>query len=124
MYKHTISPHVSIYKFPITALSSIATRISGVYLSGAFVGYGVAHSIGFDIDHKYKELVGLPKLFVDYSLLTPITFHSLSGIRHFVWDKYPSLLNNNQATKSSYLLFATTMGSTIVLERYLNLKQQ
>ena len=36
-----VSPHVSIYKFPITAISSIATRLSGLYLSGLFVGCGI-----------------------------------------------------------------------------------
>ena len=121
MTKHTISPHVSIYKFPITAISSIATRVSGVYLSGVFVGYGIAHGIGFDIDRNYKQLGYFPKMLVDYSLFIPITYHSLSGVRHFIWDRYPLLLNNNQVTKSSYLLFATTIGSSIVLERYLNL---
>ena len=32
-----ISPHVNIYKFPITAISSITNRISGLYLTGVFI---------------------------------------------------------------------------------------
>ena len=126
MVKQTInlSPHVTIYKFPITAISSIATRISGVYLSGIFVGYGISRGIGLDIDGRYKQLTGYTKSMVDYSLVAPLTYHSLSGIRHFVWDKYPSLLNNNHVAKSSYLLFGTSIGTTIMIERYLNSKSQ
>lgn len=117
-----LSPHVTIYKFPVTAISSIATRISGVYLSGLFVGYGISYGIGFDIDGRYKQLTGYTKFMVDYSLVAPLTYHSLSGIRHFVWDKYPTLLNNNHVAKSSYILFGTTIGTSIIIERYLNSK--
>ena len=36
-----ISPHVNIYKFPVTALSSITTRLTGLYLSGLFIAGGI-----------------------------------------------------------------------------------
>ena len=35
-----ISPHVTIYKFPITALSSITNRATGMFLSTNFVCLG------------------------------------------------------------------------------------
>ena len=31
--KNILSPHVTIYKFPITALTSITTRVTGVFCS-------------------------------------------------------------------------------------------
>ena len=39
--KKNISPHVNIYRFPITAISSITNRITGVYLTGIFIGSGL-----------------------------------------------------------------------------------
>ena len=32
-----ISPHVEIYKFPITAISSITNRVTGLALTGYFL---------------------------------------------------------------------------------------
>ena len=120
MKNQYISPHVTIYKFPITALSSISTRLSGLYLSGLFVGYGVTQMMGIDLYNKYSKLKGVKKSAVDYSLLVPGTYHTFSGMRHFVWDRYPSLLNNKHVARSSYFLFGITLGTSIVTERYLN----
>ena len=35
--KKIISPHVNIYKFPITAVSSITNRLTGLALTGLFI---------------------------------------------------------------------------------------
>ena len=39
--KNNISPHVNIYKFPLTAVSSITNRLTGLYLTGLFIGSGL-----------------------------------------------------------------------------------
>ena len=49
-----LSPHVTIYKFPITAISSIATRLSGVYLFGLFIGGGIIKLVN---KRKTKNLI-------------------------------------------------------------------
>ena len=36
-----ISPHVQIYKFPITAISSITNRVTGLALTGYYLGFGM-----------------------------------------------------------------------------------
>ena len=52
-----ISPHVNIYKFPVTAVSSILTRLSGLYLSGAFVVGGISQIYGKEkIEKCYNSL--------------------------------------------------------------------
>ena len=112
-----ISPHVTIYKFPITAMSSITTRLTGLYLSGIFVGSGLCCLVGIDPIEKYKSLEKIPKKIVNYSVLFPITYHSLGGIRHFVWDKYPQMLQNTKVAKSSYALIGISLCSTIVIEK-------
>ena len=122
MNKQGLSPHVAIYKFPVTAISSIANRLSGLYLSGVFVGYGMSHLVGFEIDEHYERLSGYKRSIFDISMLLPMTYHTLGGVRHFLWDKYPSLLTNVKVARSSYALFGVTLGTSIITERYLNSK--
>ena len=51
-----------------------------------------------NLDWKYKKII-------NYSLLFQINYHTLGGIRHLVWDKYPNLLKNSSVKKSSFILF-------------------
>lgn len=120
-----ISPHVQIYKFPITAVSSIATRLTGVGLTGFFLGYGSLCL--FDkqeiVNQKYKSLDSNYKKIINYGVLTPTVYHTLGGLRHFVWDKFPSkFLNNKAVTKSSFLLFGLTLPLTYMSEKLLDLE--
>jgi succinate dehydrogenase (ubiquinone) cytochrome b560 subunit len=112
-----ISPHVSIYKFPITALSSITTRLTGLYLSGVFVGSGVCCVAGIDLYKSYQDLQNYQKKAIKYTLIFPMTYHTMGGLRHFVWDKYPHLLQNSKVAKSSYAIFAMSFGTTILIEK-------
>lgn len=114
-----LSPHVTIYKFPITAISSIATRLSGVYLSGLFIGGGIIKLVNKEkeILNIYNDLSNVPKKIFHYSVIAPITYHTYGGLRHFVWDKFPKqLLNNKLVAKSSYFLFGATAISTLAIE--------
>ena len=114
-----ISPHVSIYKFPITAVSSIATRISGFYMTGLYVVSGTAYLFGIDPFKRYDELSNLNKTIANYSIITPSVYHSFGGIRHFIWDKYPSLLNNAQVGRSSFFIFGATAVCSFLIENRL-----
>ena len=114
-----ISPHVNIYKFPITALSSISTRLSGLYLTGIFLGSGIYQLSGKDLQlhKKYNQLENYQKKILNYSLILPTTYHTLGGIRHFIWDKYPQLLTNTKVAKSSYLLIGLSLGITPLIDK-------
>ena len=117
-----LSPHVTIYKFPITAISSIATRISGLYLSGLFIGGGIVKLVDKEkeVTEIYKNIPDIPKKLFHYSIIAPITYHSYGGIRHFIWDKYPNqLLKNHLVRKSSYFLFGATALSSLAIENFI-----
>lgn len=116
-----ISPHVQIYKFPVTAISSIATRISGAYLSGLFLGYGCLKLINKEdqVTKIYNERSRFEKFILHQSCILPMTYHSYGGMRHFIWDYYPKLLTNSKVAKSSYLLFGLTLGTSMLLEKIL-----
>tara|TARA_B100001113_G_scaffold353684_1_gene359146 strand:+ start:10185 stop:10589 length:405 start_codon:yes stop_codon:yes gene_type:complete len=110
--KPNISPHVSIYKFPLTALSSITNRITGVVLSGGFVIIGISSFFPKQqttILQKYESFKQYESMrIIKPILFFPIIFHTLGGIRHFLWDFKPQLLSNSKVTKSSFILFGTT----------------
>tara|TARA_Y100000768_G_scaffold311301_1_gene245838 strand:+ start:4426 stop:4830 length:405 start_codon:yes stop_codon:yes gene_type:complete len=110
--KPHISPHVSIYKFPVTALSSITNRITGVVLSGGFIIVGISSFFPKQqetILQKYESLKKYESIrIIKPILFFPIIFHTFGGIRHFLWDFKPQLLSNSKVTKSSFILFGTT----------------
>lgn len=115
--KLPISPHVTIYKFPVTALSSISTRVSGSYLTTVYLFSGIGLLSGIDLKEKYNKMPKLLKHGFNYSCIVPMCYHTFSGIRHFIWDKYPSLLNNKHAAKSSYVLFGSTIMASVIIEK-------
>ena len=119
-----ISPHVSIYKFPVTAISSILTRVSGVYLSGLFIAGGISKLVNKDkyLYDKYNNLSYNLKTAFHYTIIFPSVYHTYGGLRHFIWDKYPKLLTNKSVPKSSYLLFGLTGISSILAEKLINKK--
>mmetsp|Transcript_10360 Transcript_10360/g.14644 ORF Transcript_10360/g.14644 Transcript_10360/m.14644 type:complete len:126 (+) Transcript_10360:369-746(+) len=109
-----VSPHVTIYSFPVTALSSISNRVTGVTLSfgaagiGAvelFAGSGSSLSLMQDISSSGPILSSIAK----FSVAFPLTYHYLGGIRHLAWDNFPDLLNNVDVTKASYALIGSSL---------------
>lgn len=118
-----ISPHVQIYKFPITAVSSITTRLTGVSLSGFFIFGGLCCLTGQEnkVAKEYEKLNNYSKKILNYSFIYPCTYHTLGGIRHFIWDKYPSLLRNNAVSKSSIILIGTSFPLTYLIEYLIKL---
>mmetsp|Transcript_14989 Transcript_14989/g.31094 ORF Transcript_14989/g.31094 Transcript_14989/m.31094 type:complete len:173 (+) Transcript_14989:223-741(+) len=106
-----VSPHVTIYAFPVAALASISTRLTGVMLSfGAFgiggldlvCGSGTSLALMQDIGSSGFLIAAPAKLAVGF----PLIYHSLGALRHFVWDYFPDkYLNNEAVPKSSVALF-------------------
>ena len=117
--KNILSPHVTIYKFPITALTSITTRVTGVFFSGMYIFTGLNCYTNYDIKKLYNQQNMLIKKVINYSILFPINFHTLGGIRHFIWDNNPKLLKNISVNNSSYFLIFSSIGFTYISEKLL-----
>lgn len=117
-----ISPHVQIYKFPVTALSSITNRVTGLALTGYFLGAGFYCLCPSKdkLDQKYNSLDWKVKKLVNYGLIFPFTYHTFGGIRHMLWDMKPNLLQNKAVARSSYLLLGSSLITTIITEKILN----
>ncbi|MFO1248962.1 MAG: succinate dehydrogenase, cytochrome b556 subunit [Alphaproteobacteria bacterium] len=85
-----LSPHLTIYRWPMTMATSITHRITGVGLSvGAVVLAWWLFSIsngpeGWESFHAISDTpIGLLVLF---GLTWSLAYHFLNGVRHLAWD--------------------------------------
>ena len=114
-----ISPHVNIYKFPITAISSIMNRVTGLGITGIYVASGTMLLFNKNPVTYYEKLHNYPKTAINYGFIFPTFYHTFGGIRHFIWDKYPHLLSNIKVTQSSIGIIGLSIASSFIYEKYI-----
>ena len=123
MHKYNImtkvSPHVQIYKFPITAISSITNRVTGLGITGMYIGLGTSLLFNKNAFELYDKASQPAKSIINYTVLFPNIYHTFGGIRHFVWDKYPKYLTNVKVQNSSIAILGLSVISTIFTESYI-----
>jgi len=85
-----LSPHLSIYRWPVTMASSILHRVSGVAMSLGFlvfVGWLFDAASGPDVYGAYLGI--MDSIFGKVCLIgwsLAFFYHLANGIRHLVWD--------------------------------------
>jgi len=84
------SPHLQVYRLPLSALTSIAHRISGVALTaGAFFLTLWLYALAFDAG-LYQSLASFLKTPVGIAMISgwivALYYHLCAGIRHLLWD--------------------------------------
>ena len=114
-----ISPHVNIYKFPITAISSIMNRVTGLGITGIYVASGTMLLFNKNPVTYYEKLTTYPKTILNYGIIFPTFYHTFGGMRHFIWDKYPHLLSNVKVTQSSIGIIGLSIASSFIYEKYI-----
>ena len=117
--KNQLSPHVQIYRFPVTAITSIMTRVTGAGLTGLYLAGGTACLSGLNIEKYYNQLPSPIHKAIRYVGIYTGVYHTLGGIRHFVWDAYPQLLTNVKVTRVSYGMLGVSVLGTIVLDKWI-----
>ena len=125
MYR-ALSPHLTIYKFPITAISSITNRVSGMYitlfsLSCSFFCFTTENNKNIIFSY-YNDLNNFNKTIFNSIILYPFGYHFTGGLRHLIWDAFPYLLTNSKVASSSKFLFVVSILPTLVLENKLKKK--
>jgi len=85
-----LSPHLSIYKFKLSLLMSIAHRITGgaLYFSMLiFLFFLVSLSSGASAYELFSSIIGtwIGKLVI-LGITWALFHHMLGGLRHFLWD--------------------------------------
>ena len=85
-----LSPHLTIYRWPATMLTSITHRATGTGLSfGALIlaWWLVSISNGPEGWQRFHAIMDTPLgLVVLFGLAWALVFHFLNGVRHLAWD--------------------------------------
>jgi len=87
---HPTSPHVQIYRMPLTAVLSITHRVTGIILAiGAILLIWVLSALAAGPE-SYAKVQPVLQSWFGYLVLLGITFslyfHFCNGIRHLFWD--------------------------------------
>lgn len=113
-----LSPHVQVWRWHVTMLTSILHRASGVGLYvGALIGAGWALALasGPDAYHGYMGLLASPLgRVVLFALTVGLFYHLASGVRHLVWDSGKGLAVKT-ANFSSVLIIAFALAASAVV---------
>jgi len=117
-----ISPDVTIYKFPIQAISSITNRVSGAGLSAGVFGMallGLSGSCDIPIYvEAFKESAPFLVPFAKIIVGGPLLYHYLGGLRHLYWDYTAKGLDLKTTKLTSQVLIGTTIALTLGLAFY------
>jgi succinate dehydrogenase / fumarate reductase cytochrome b subunit len=109
-----LSPHLSVYRFKYTFITSFANRMTGVGLSVGLVVlvyWLSALAAGSQAFDKASIVLGHPVFKVLLVLFGfAVVYHLIAGIRHLVWDTGHGL--ERAQSKSSA---AVVIGVSIVL---------
>ncbi len=107
-----LSPHLTIYRWPITMMLSILHRISGFALAVGFIVFVAwLEAIAFESVPFETFSAALQSTFGQLALfgwLFCFFFHLANGIRHLIWDS-GHLLEKQQADTSAWFVLLATV---------------
>jgi succinate dehydrogenase / fumarate reductase cytochrome b subunit len=112
-----LSPHLSVYRWPITMTLSILHRMTGVALSIGLIAFVVwLESIAIGAD-PYAMVAGwidtLPGKLLLLGWSLAFFFHLANGIRHLFWDVGLGF-EMRQANASAWFVLVATVLMTAV----------
>lgn len=88
--KRPLSPHLQIYKLPLTAFLSIAHRATGIVNSAAIVLLVLLIASASGSPESYEFMSGIANSWFGKLVLFGFTltlyYHMANGIRHLFWD--------------------------------------
>ena len=112
-----LSPHLSVYRWPITMTLSILHRGTGLAMAAGLVvlaAWLINASASAEDYRRFTELMAAPVgrlLLVGWSFA--FFFHLANGIRHLVWDTGHGL-GKQQAIASAWFVLAAAVVLTAV----------
>lgn len=84
------SPHLQVYKLPLTGIFSICHRMTGMMLSVGllfFVCIVSALAGGAESYSDMQDMMGLwPVQVIYWGFIYALFFHLCHGVRHLIWD--------------------------------------
>lgn len=113
-----MSPHLQVWRWHVTMLTSILHRVTGVGLYGGgliVAGWAIALASGPEAYGTFMALLGSPlgKL-VMFGMSASVFYHLGNGVRHLVWD-FGHGLDIKSANASAYAVFGFTVAATLAV---------
>jgi succinate dehydrogenase / fumarate reductase cytochrome b subunit len=107
-----LSPHMTIYRWPVTMMTSITHRITGMGLAGGAVilaWWLVSISNGPEGFQSFHAIADNPVgLLVLFGLTWSLIYHFLNGVRHLAWDMGYGF-DKRIAERNSVIIFALSI---------------
>jgi len=111
-----LSPHLTIYRWPITMVLSIIHRITGVALSVGLVALVAWLAvIAYDFipyDPVLAFMRSLSGRVVLFGFSFAFFFHLSNGIRHLIWDT-GRLFEKRQVDMSAWIVLLASVSMTL-----------
>ncbi|MBT3811893.1 MAG: succinate dehydrogenase, cytochrome b556 subunit [Gammaproteobacteria bacterium] len=88
--KRPLSPHLQVYRLPLTAVVSITHRMTGVLLSAGLMLFVISLAViqgGASSFQAMQSLLQQPLMGIALWLMVyALFFHLCHGVRHLFWD--------------------------------------
>ena len=112
-----LSPHLSIYRWPITMVSSILHCATGIAMAVGFVLFALWLADAATGPDAYAVFTGIMGSIVGKLMLVgwswAFFYHLANGIRHLVWDSGRGL-EKEQASASAWFVIVASVVLTLV----------
>jgi len=113
-----LSPHLQIYRWQVTMLSSILNRMTGLVLTAAFALLCIWLMAAASGPESYACVTRLLRGPLGVLLLlgvgASLSFHLLNGVRHLLWDAGLGF-EKSTSRLTSWLVFTGTVLLTLGL---------
>ncbi|PPD03182.1 MAG: succinate dehydrogenase, cytochrome b556 subunit [Methylobacter sp.] len=114
-----LSPHLQIYRLPLTGIISISHRITGVSLCFGLVLFVAVLSSVADSGFSYGIMQSwFDNLFVKliyWGFVFALCFHLCHGVRHLIWDAGAGFDKASMDKFALYELAAAVLLTVLVL---------
>lgn len=107
-----LSPHLQVYRLPMTAVMSISHRITGAILAGGsllITAFLVSAMMGEGPYETVRAFAGSWfGLVILFGWSFCLYYHLCNGVRHLIWDT-ASMLSKKQAAISGWIVILSTI---------------
>jgi succinate dehydrogenase / fumarate reductase, cytochrome b subunit len=114
-----LSPHLQVYKLPLTGLISITHRITGVLLSAGLllcVAMLVMTASGIEAYTTLQAIMKWwPAKLIYWGFIAALCFHLCHGVRHLLWDTGKSFDAHTLQQYARYELCAASVLMALAL---------
>jgi succinate dehydrogenase / fumarate reductase cytochrome b subunit len=110
-----LSPHLQVYRLPMTALMSITHRMTGVALSAGCIlitAFLIAAAVSEEAFVWIKDFSITPLgTIILFAWSFALYYHTCNGVRHLIWDTV-HLLEERKAVAAGWVVLLSSAGLT------------